>query len=67
MFTIGPGDRKFRFQNTAFIAPNRRRTVRKRVQGMQIRIVPVNIAEIERRKTQKKMKMVQDVGTPHLP
>jgi hypothetical protein len=55
MFNVGPGDRKIRARNTAFIAPNKRRTVRKREHGMQMRLVPVQIAEIEMRKATKKL------------
>ncbi len=55
MFNVGPGDRRVRARDTAFIVPNRRRTVRKRGYGMQMRLVPVKITEIEMRKAMRKM------------
>lgn len=55
MFNVGPGDTKMRIANTAFIAPNSRRTVRKRGMGMQLMAVPVDSKEIEARKAMKKM------------
>lgn len=54
LFNVG-ADRQLRSSQSAFVAPKSRRTVRKRDRGMHVKVVPVNVKEIESRKAMKKM------------
>lgn len=55
MFDVGQNDRKLRVTTTAFVAHKSKRTVRKREGGMHLMVVPVNVDQIEARKSMKKM------------